>query len=82
MKKWNSLHKTPIDGVILNFWFYFYFSKGLGNFDYFQAQKEQSFTNNVEYMCYVADRLVNMLPKSDKEKRKADFVTLLKVNIK
>ncbi|KOB67790.1 Uncharacterized protein OBRU01_19291 [Operophtera brumata] len=30
-------------------------------------------------MCVVADRVVTMLPQSDKDKRKADFITLLKI---
>ncbi|KAM3968995.1 damage-control phosphatase ARMT1 [Aphomia sociella] len=54
-------------------------SKGLKNFDPFDEQKEQAFKTNIELMCLVADKLVTMLPSSDKDKRKADFITLLKI---
>ncbi|XP_068624460.1 damage-control phosphatase ARMT1 [Battus philenor] len=54
-------------------------SKGLQNFDPFDEQKEQSFKNSLEPMCVVADKLVTMLPPSDKDKRKADLTTLLKI---
>ncbi|XP_047541011.1 damage-control phosphatase ARMT1-like isoform X1 [Vanessa atalanta] len=54
-------------------------SKGLQNFDPFDEQKEQSFVNSLEPMCVVADKLMTMLPPSDKDKRKADFMTLLKI---
>lgn len=54
-------------------------TKGLQNFDYFEEQKKSAFDNNVELMCIVADKMVNMVHKSEKDKRKADFVTLLKI---
>ncbi|XP_037293136.1 damage-control phosphatase ARMT1 isoform X2 [Manduca sexta] len=54
-------------------------SKGLKNFDPFEEQKQTSFTNSLEVMCVVAERLTAMLPESDKDKRKADFITLLKI---
>ncbi|XP_050358021.1 damage-control phosphatase ARMT1-like isoform X4 [Nymphalis io] len=54
-------------------------SKGLQNFDPFDEQKEKSFTNSLELMCVVADKLMTMLSPSDKDKRKADFMTLLKI---
>ncbi|CAH2232319.1 jg26319 [Pararge aegeria aegeria] len=54
-------------------------SKGLSDFDPFDEQKDKSFTNSLEPMCLVADKLVNMLPASDKDKRKQDFITLLKL---
>lgn len=53
--------------------------KSLKDFDYFGQQKEQSFHANMQWMCLVADKLVNMWNKSEKDKRKADFVTLLKL---
>ncbi|XP_013178663.1 PREDICTED: protein-glutamate O-methyltransferase-like isoform X2 [Papilio xuthus] len=54
-------------------------SKGLKNFDPFDEQKLKAFQNSLEPMCVVADKLVTMLPPSDKDKRKADFTTLLKI---
>ncbi|XP_045540785.1 damage-control phosphatase ARMT1 isoform X3 [Papilio machaon] len=54
-------------------------SKGLKNFDPFDEQKLKAFQNSLEPMCVVADKLVTMLPPSDKDKRKADFITLLKI---
>lgn len=54
-------------------------SKGLKNFDPFEDQKQKSFTSSLEIMCIVAEKLVTMLPESEKDKRKADFITLLKI---
>ncbi|CAH2098597.1 unnamed protein product [Euphydryas editha] len=54
-------------------------SKGLKDFDPFEEQKEKSFVNSLEAMCAVADKLVTMLDPSDKDKRKADFISLLKI---
>lgn len=54
-------------------------TKGLKNFDPFEEQKEKSFVNSLEAMCAVADKLVTMLDPSDKDKRKTDFVSLLKI---
>ncbi|XP_069363277.1 damage-control phosphatase ARMT1-like isoform X5 [Maniola hyperantus] len=54
-------------------------SKGLRFFDPFDEQKDNSFRNSLEPMCLVADKLVTMLPASDKDKRKQDFITLLKL---
>lgn len=54
-------------------------TKGLQKFDYFEAQKKSAFDNNVELMCIVADKMVTMVNKSEKDKRKADFITLLKI---
>ncbi|KPJ14847.1 UPF0364 protein C6orf211-like [Papilio machaon] len=54
-------------------------SKGLKNFDPFDEQKLKAFQNSLEPMCVVADKLVTMLSPSDKDKRKADFITLLKI---
>ncbi|XP_052747953.1 damage-control phosphatase ARMT1-like isoform X2 [Galleria mellonella] len=54
-------------------------SKSLKNFDPFEEQKEHALKSNIELMCVVADKLVTMLPASGKDKRKADFVTLLKI---
>lgn len=54
-------------------------SKTLKNFDPFADQKQKSFEGSLELMCIVADKLVNMLSKSDKDKCKSDFVTLLKL---
>ncbi|XP_047037840.1 damage-control phosphatase ARMT1-like isoform X2 [Helicoverpa zea] len=54
-------------------------TKGLANFDYFEDQKISAFENNVEIMCIVADRMITMINKSDKEKRKQDFIMLLKI---
>ncbi|CAK1549137.1 unnamed protein product [Leptosia nina] len=54
-------------------------TKTLANFDPFDEQKDQSFNNSMEPMCVVAEKLISMLPESDKDKRKADFITLLKV---
>ncbi|XP_063835480.1 damage-control phosphatase ARMT1-like isoform X2 [Ostrinia nubilalis] len=53
--------------------------KGLQNFDPFDEQKEKAFAGGMEPMCIVAEKLVTMLPESDKDKRKADFITLLKI---
>ncbi|XP_059062731.1 damage-control phosphatase ARMT1-like [Achroia grisella] len=54
-------------------------SKSLQNFDPFDAQKEQALMSSFEPKCVVADKLVTMLPTGDKEKRKSDFITLLKI---
>ncbi|XP_022117258.2 damage-control phosphatase ARMT1 isoform X1 [Pieris rapae] len=54
-------------------------TKGLANFDPFDEQKDQSFNNSMEPMCVVAEKLLTMLPESDKDKRKADFISLLKI---
>ncbi|XP_013134508.1 PREDICTED: protein-glutamate O-methyltransferase-like isoform X2 [Papilio polytes] len=54
-------------------------SKGLKNFDPFDDQKLKAFQFSLEPMCVVADKLVGMLPPSDKDKRKADFIMLLKI---
>ncbi|CAH4032330.1 unnamed protein product [Pieris brassicae] len=54
-------------------------TKGLANFDPFDEQKDQSFNNSIEPMCVVAEKLLTMLPESDKDKRKADFISLLKI---
>ncbi|XP_073965848.1 damage-control phosphatase ARMT1-like isoform X2 [Choristoneura fumiferana] len=54
-------------------------TKTLGKFDAFDAQKEQSFKTGEEAMCVVAEKVVTMLDASDKDKRKADFITLLKI---
>ncbi|CAH2061747.1 unnamed protein product, partial [Iphiclides podalirius] len=54
-------------------------SKGLKNFDPFEDQKRRSFKGALEPMCVVADRLVSILPPSDKDKRRTDFATLLKI---
>ncbi|KAJ0170629.1 hypothetical protein K1T71_014000 [Dendrolimus kikuchii] len=53
--------------------------KSLENFDPFEQQKTTALNNSMEIMCIVADRLVTMLPPSEKDKRKADFITLLKI---
>ncbi|KAJ8705896.1 hypothetical protein PYW07_010673 [Mythimna separata] len=54
-------------------------TKTLKEFDYFEEQKKQAFQNNIEIMCLVADKVVDMANISEKDKRKADFVTLLKI---
>ncbi|CAG4980417.1 unnamed protein product [Colias eurytheme] len=54
-------------------------NKTLEKFDPFDEQKAQSFTNSLEPMCIVAEKLSTMLQPSDKDKRKADFMTLLKI---
>ncbi|XP_052742874.1 damage-control phosphatase ARMT1 isoform X2 [Bicyclus anynana] len=53
--------------------------KSLNKFDPFDEQKDKSFTNSLEPMCMVADKLFTMLPLSDKDKRKQDFITLIKL---
>ncbi|KAJ8708145.1 hypothetical protein PYW08_010511 [Mythimna loreyi] len=54
-------------------------TKTLKNFDYFEEQKRKAFQNNIEIMCLVADRMADMIAVSEPNKRKADFVTLLKL---
>lgn len=56
-----------------------FYSKGLANFDPFEDQKIKSFTGSLEPMCVVAEKVISMMDPSDKDKRKADFITLLKV---
>lgn len=51
----------------------------LNNFDPFEEQKAIALKDSIELMCLVADQLVTMLPPSEKDKRKADFMTLLKI---
>ncbi|CAH0598629.1 unnamed protein product [Chrysodeixis includens] len=91
-KKWNEwIANQEHDKYFNNIWLfsecYVYrrlkeaceLTKGLSDFDYFEAQKNQAFDQNVELMCIVADRMVNMIVKSEKDKRKNDFITLLKI---
>nr|XP_032524289.1 damage-control phosphatase ARMT1-like [Danaus plexippus plexippus] len=54
-------------------------TKGLANFDPFEDQKIKSFTGSLEPMCVVAEKVISMMDPSDKDKRKADFITLLKL---
>lgn len=54
-------------------------TKTLKQFDYFEEQKNKAFDNNVEIMCLVADKMMTMVNISEKDKRKADLVTLLKI---
>ncbi|CAK1594875.1 unnamed protein product [Parnassius mnemosyne] len=91
-KKWNQwIEETDTQNYFLNTWVftecYVYrrlregceLTKGLQNFDPFDEQKEKSFQNSLEPMCVVAEKLTTMLQTGDKDKRKADFTTLLKI---
>ncbi|CAH0403715.1 unnamed protein product [Chilo suppressalis] len=91
-KKWNEwIQAAPNQYYFTNTWVfsecYVYrrlregceLNKTLANFDPFQEQKSQAFLGTVEPMCVVADKLVTMLPESEKDKRKADFITLIKI---
>ncbi|XP_060808011.1 damage-control phosphatase ARMT1 [Amyelois transitella] len=48
-------------------------------FDPFEEQKHQAFEDTLEMTCIVAEKMADMLPQSDKDKRKQDFITLLKL---
>ncbi|XP_075987701.1 damage-control phosphatase ARMT1-like isoform X2 [Anticarsia gemmatalis] len=91
-KKWNEwIESQDNKTYFLNTWMftecYVYrklyegceLGKSLGKFDYFQEQKNQSFQDFLEPMCMAADKVIDMLGKSEKDKRKADFITLLKL---
>ncbi|XP_063370348.1 uncharacterized protein LOC134658625 [Cydia amplana] len=51
----------------------------LNDFDPFGDQKKQAFEDGKEAMCMVATQLMPMLSPSDKDKRKQNFMTLLKI---
>ncbi|XP_063543484.1 damage-control phosphatase ARMT1-like isoform X2 [Cydia strobilella] len=51
----------------------------LNDFDPFGDQKRQAFEDGKEAMCMVATQLMPLLSPSDKDKRKQDFMTLLKI---
>ncbi|CAH0718380.1 unnamed protein product, partial [Brenthis ino] len=91
-KKWNEfIQNSDCQYYFTNVWVfsecYVYrrlregceLTKNLRNFDPFDEQKEKAFMESLEPMCVVADKLVTMLPESDKDKRKSDFATLLKI---
>ncbi|CAG9790027.1 unnamed protein product [Diatraea saccharalis] len=91
-KKWNEwIEGSPNQYYFTNIWVftecYVYrrlregceLYKTLATFDPFQEQKSEAFNSTLEPMCVVADKLMTMLPESDKDKRKADFVTLMKI---
>lgn len=93
-KKWNEyIQNSECQYYFTNVWVfsecYVYrrlwegceLSKTLQNFDYFDEQKDQAFQNSLEPMCMVADKLVTMLAESDKDKRKSDFISLLKISL-
>lgn len=51
----------------------------LKDFDPFGDQKKQAFEDGKEAMCMVATQLMPLLSPSDKDKRKQDFMTILKI---
>ncbi|XP_048000016.1 damage-control phosphatase ARMT1-like isoform X2 [Leguminivora glycinivorella] len=51
----------------------------LKDFDPFGEQKKQAFMDGLEAMCMTATQLTPMLSPSDKDKRKQDFMNLLKI---
>ncbi|VVD00672.1 unnamed protein product [Leptidea sinapis] len=91
-KRWNQwIEDSPNQYYFTNTWVftecYVYrriregceLNKGLINFDPFEEQKAKSFSNSLEPMCVVAEKVITMLDPSEKDKRKADFIMLLKI---
>ncbi|XP_053620651.1 damage-control phosphatase ARMT1-like isoform X2 [Plodia interpunctella] len=91
-KKWNEWIQSQTNSkYFTNIWLftecYVYrkiregceISPALMGFDPFEAQKQKSFQDTLEMMAIVGEKLPDMLPPSEKDKRKQDFMTLLKV---
>ncbi|KAL4707526.1 hypothetical protein ACJJTC_000278 [Scirpophaga incertulas] len=91
-KKWNDwIGDAPNQYYFTNTWVfsecYVYrrlregceIHKSLNDFDPFGEQKAQSFAIALEPMCVVADKVMTMLSESNKDKRKADFISLIKI---